>query len=95
MYSATVQGCFVVGDQSYRIAKSNGCTFTLAEPCELAPGTVGELRVTIDGRRHTRWVRVESVDGQAVLYCAAGSPKLSSSGAALADLPGGLSMSLN
>jgi hypothetical protein len=49
-YSATVEGFFVFAGQRFRLAKTNGATFTLVEPCELPPGTEGELLVIIDGK---------------------------------------------
>ncbi len=57
-YSADVEGFLVVRGGSYRLAKSNGCTFVLADPCELAPGTSGELRVIVDGRVSSRMVEI-------------------------------------
>lgn len=31
------------------MAKTNGVTFVLAEPCELPPATEGELVIVVDG----------------------------------------------
>src|SRR5437763_1575369 len=55
-YSAHVEGFFVTADFRIRLAKTNGRTFVVAEPCELAPGTLGELLVIVDGDRHSRLV---------------------------------------
>lgn len=60
-YSASVEGYFVIGERRIRLAKTNGNTFVLAEPCELAPGTVGDLVVIVDGEENVRSVAV--VDG--------------------------------
>lgn len=56
-YSADVEGFLVVrGGPRVRLAKTNGATFTLAEPCELSPGTLGELVVIVDGKKSSRLV---------------------------------------
>jgi hypothetical protein len=55
-YSASVEGCLIVGDQRFRLAKSNDRSFALAESCELPPGAEGELIVTIDGNSISRLV---------------------------------------
>jgi hypothetical protein len=56
-YSADVEAFFVVeGGDRLRLAKSNGSAFYLAEPCELAPGTIGQLLVIIDGQPSSRLV---------------------------------------
>jgi hypothetical protein len=60
-YSASVEGYFVVGERRIRLAKTNGSAFVLAESCELAPGTAGELVVIVDGEENVRSVAV--VDG--------------------------------
>jgi hypothetical protein len=60
-YSASVEGHFVVGEQRLRLAKTNGRSFVLAEPCALAPATQGELVVIIDGEANCR--SVELPDG--------------------------------
>jgi hypothetical protein len=57
-YSAAVEGYFVVGDARFQIAKSNGRNFVLAEPCELSPGTIGELLVIVDGAADSRLVEL-------------------------------------
>lgn len=48
-YSASVEGFLVVGDVRYRLAKTNGETFTLAESCEVAPLTEAEMLIIVDG----------------------------------------------
>jgi hypothetical protein len=55
-YSASVEAYLVVDDTRVRLAKTNGCTFTLAEPCELLPGTVGDLVVIIDDEEQSKAV---------------------------------------
>ncbi|MBX9789788.1 MAG: hypothetical protein K2Y37_12795 [Pirellulales bacterium] len=55
-YSATVEGFFVCGGREHRVAKSNGSSFVLIEPCRLAPGTCGDLVVIVDGHRNSRQV---------------------------------------
>jgi hypothetical protein len=64
-YSAHVEGFFVVSDTARtRLAKTNEVEFTPAEPCEFAPGTIGELQVSVDGDVHSRLVVLP--DGAAV-----------------------------
>ncbi len=48
-YSACIEGFLLVAGARYRLAKTNGIDFVLAEPCELAPGTNGELLIIVDG----------------------------------------------
>ena len=55
-YSADVEGFFVCRGTRIRLAKTNGCSFVLAETCELSPGTVGELLLIVDGRADSRLV---------------------------------------
>ena len=56
-YSADVEGFLVVRDgPRIRLAKTNGSTLTLAESCELAPGTLGDLLVIVDGEKSSRLV---------------------------------------
>ena len=55
-YSADVEGFLVVGSSRFRLAKTNGCTLVLAESCELAPGTAGEIVLVIDGNASSRLV---------------------------------------
>ncbi len=57
-YSASVEGFFVVGEARFRLAKTNGCSFVLAEFCELPPGSSGELLVIVDGKASVRCVRL-------------------------------------
>jgi hypothetical protein len=58
-YSAEVEGFFVVGSTRIRLAKTNGCTFVVAEPCELSPGTEGDLLVIVDGSKSSRRVVID------------------------------------
>ena len=60
-YSADVEGFFVVDQLRIRLAKTNGCTFALAEHCVLSPGTEGDLLLIVDGKSSSR--RVEVTDG--------------------------------
>ncbi len=53
-YSSEVEGYLVINGRRIRLAKTNGRTLLLAEPCELAPGTEGELLVIVDGKRSSR-----------------------------------------
>jgi hypothetical protein len=55
-YSATVEGYFVFRGERIRLAKTNGRTFVFAQPCELAPGTTGELLVIVDGKQDSKLV---------------------------------------
>lgn len=48
-YSATVVSYLIVCDVRYRLAKTNGSSLTLDEDCELDPGTVAEMAITVDG----------------------------------------------
>lgn len=57
-YSADVRGFFVVGRDRIRLAKTNGCTFVLAELWQLLAGTEGQLIVIVDGIETSRPVRV-------------------------------------
>ena len=59
-YSAHVEGFFVVGSNRFRVAKSSGERFCLAEPCELPPGTEGDLVVIVDGSASSRRVVVKN-----------------------------------
>lgn len=49
-YSASVSGFLLVGSQQIELAKSNGCTFVVAESCNLPAGTLGELLIIVDGK---------------------------------------------
>jgi hypothetical protein len=60
-YSADVEGFFVVDQVRIRLAKTNGCTFVLAEHCVFPPRTEGDLLVIVDGKSSSR--RVEVIDG--------------------------------
>jgi len=55
-YSATICAFFRFNGHNVRLAKTNGCTFVVAEPAQFAPGTQGELVVIVDGREHSRLV---------------------------------------
>jgi hypothetical protein len=55
-YSADVEGFFVTAGERIRLAKTNGCTFVLAELCELPPGAEGDLLVIVDGKADSRRV---------------------------------------
>jgi len=55
-YSADVEGFFVADGNRVRLAKSNGCTFVLAELCELPPDIEGDLLVIVDGKKNSRRV---------------------------------------
>jgi hypothetical protein len=57
-YSASVKGYLVVGENRFRLAKTNGATFVLAEPCDLPAGTTGELVISIDGHSSSRLVEL-------------------------------------
>lgn len=69
-YSADVEGFLVVGGNTrIRLAKTNGCTVVLAEPCELAPRTEADLLVIVDGRANSRRVILPNgvVQGQTMV----------------------------
>lgn len=55
-YSAEVEGFFVWNGQRMRLAKTNHREFVVLEPCDLPPGTEGELLVIVDGRPDSREV---------------------------------------
>jgi hypothetical protein len=57
-YSADVKGMLVVDDAGYRLAKTNGTAFVLAEACVAVPGTIGEIRVIVDGDENCRSVEL-------------------------------------
>jgi hypothetical protein len=59
-YSATVQGFLVVDGRRIRVAKTNEALITLADRCELPPGTEGELIVTVDGNSFSQTIRLPS-----------------------------------
>ncbi len=48
-YSAKVESYLVVGQGRYRIAKTNSRVVTLSEDCEIPPGAIGYMEITIDG----------------------------------------------
>lgn len=55
-YSAYVESYLVVGKNQYALAKTNGVTLTLAEDCELDPGSIVEMRISVDGQTATKIV---------------------------------------
>lgn len=59
-YSANVEGHLVVDNARFQLAKSNGSTFVLADACELSPGTIGELVITVDGETDIRLIELPS-----------------------------------
>lgn len=63
-YSAHVEGFLVLDGRRIRVAKTNGETITLAEACELPPGTEGDLLIIIDGDADSK--RIELPDGVAL-----------------------------
>ena len=72
-FSAAVEGFLVVGGDRFRLAKSNGQSFALAEPCDLQPGSEAELLIVIEGNATTRRVMLPEgiVHGQVVVKYAA------------------------
>jgi hypothetical protein len=68
-YSAHIEGFLVVGNERFRVAKSNGCTFALADTCELPPNTEVELLVVVDGNASSRIVMLPDgvLHGQSVV----------------------------
>lgn len=59
-YSANVEGFFVLRGERIRLAKTNGVTFVLAQPCEFPPGTQGDLVVFVDGKKDSKLVELPS-----------------------------------
>lgn len=56
-YSATAELFFAPTDQErIPLAKTGSTRFVLAAPCELPPGTSGDLIVIVDGRPDSRRV---------------------------------------
>jgi hypothetical protein len=55
-YSADVEGFLVFDGSRIRVAKTNGRTLVLAEPCELPADTVAQLVVIVDGKANSRLV---------------------------------------
>ena len=73
-YSATVEAFLVVADQHIRLAKTGPDEITLVEPCELAPGTEGELMIIVDGHRESQAVVLDEgafMERQEVRYSVA------------------------
>ena len=68
-YSASVEGFFVFHEQRIRLAKTNGCTFVIAQKCVAPPNTEGKLLVIVDGKEHCRHVCLPEgiVPGQTVV----------------------------
>ena len=75
-YSAFVEAYLVVDDTRVRLAKTNCCTVTLAEPYELSPGTVGDLVVIVDDEEQSKAVLLPngSVLGQTIVDYIATAP---------------------
>jgi hypothetical protein len=55
-YSAMVRAYLRVGSDTFGVAKINGKQLTLAEPCELSPGSQGQLVVIVDDHQSARTV---------------------------------------
>jgi hypothetical protein len=55
-YSASVEAFLLVGGQHIRLAKTGPDKVVAVEPCELPPGTEGELVILVDGHRDSRSV---------------------------------------
>jgi hypothetical protein len=68
-YSATVESYLVIGDKQIRIAKTNHRELFLAESCEVAPRTTGNLVIIVDDDEQTNTVSLPDgvVDGQTVV----------------------------
>jgi hypothetical protein len=61
-YSASVEGFLVVNNSRFRLAKTNGIHFVLAEPsCELPPKTDADLVIIVDSTTASK--RVTLPDG--------------------------------
>ncbi|HUY91539.1 MAG TPA: hypothetical protein VMV10_22555 [Pirellulales bacterium] len=75
-YSADVEGFFVIRGNRVRLAKTNGRTFVLAEPCELPPGSEGDLLTIVDGKANSRRVLIpEGVcQGQTIVKYVVAAP---------------------
>lgn len=75
-YSADVEGFLVVGGTRIRLAKTNGQTMVVADPCELSPGAEGELLVIVDGSKSSRRVVIEDgiVRGQTIVKYRVAAP---------------------
>jgi len=58
-YSAEVEGFFICEHARIKLAKTNGRTFTVAEPCEFVPGTQGDLMTIVDGKKSSRRVIID------------------------------------
>jgi hypothetical protein len=55
-YSARVEAYLVVAGERIVIAKTGPDAVTLVEPCELPPGTTGELEIIVDGHVDSKLV---------------------------------------
>ena len=55
-YSADVEAFFVTAGKRIRVAKTNGSALSLAESCELPPGTEGDLLIIVDGNARSQRV---------------------------------------
>lgn len=60
-YSADVEAFFVSTGKRFRVAKTNGWAISLAESCDLPPGTEGDLLIIVDGNARSQ--RVVLPDG--------------------------------
>jgi hypothetical protein len=55
-YSASISAYLTVGTERFQIAKMNRDYLTLAEPCELAPNTEGQITVVVDEKKSTQMI---------------------------------------
>jgi hypothetical protein len=70
-FSARVEAYLVVCGERIVIAKTGPDTVTLVEPCELPPGTIGELEIIFDGYGDSRLVVLDDgamIDRREVRY---------------------------
>ena len=63
-YSASVEGFLVANGSPFRLAKTNGVTFVLAEACELPLNTEADLVIIVDGDSDSK--RIVLPDGVAL-----------------------------
>lgn len=74
-YSASVEGFLVIDESTrLRLAKTNGFSLLLAEPCELPAGTEADLLIIIDGTSDSKRVVLPegaTADNPEVKYLAA------------------------
>jgi hypothetical protein len=55
-YSANIEAFLVVGERRISVAKTGHDSVVLIEPCDLTPGTTGELEIIVDGDRASQAV---------------------------------------